>query len=224
MAAPVLRLRRSTLIQVPAPTDYFVGLTYEREGFKIFHHRLQQLIQDSERRGEAVSSQLRSVLKSYEVLRDNFSMWEDEHQANRTAHTRPLAFLDQVNECWDETSIYFKELHESRTIRYLDLVTCHIEHAVNWWAESHRKQNSFAEREHYDLIAWIAEGMHMYFDSLPAMREYMQRKGVKDGNLVTEAWVTLVFRAFCWHRLHYIVKGPIIPHIYWDSQLPVYIE
>ncbi len=217
MAAPAIRFRSSQFTQLPAPAIYHHGLTYEREGLKIFHHRLQQYILNT----GVVSSQTHWVLQQYEQLRNQFVEWEDETAARGWMNFQSLEFLEQVHDCWDETTRYFQEWQNRTKAAYVTLLTCHIEHTAGWIGLP--RKNTTERREYFDVIKWIAEGMHIYFDQLPRMVEYMRGRGVDDGDLVVEAWFTLMFRAFCWHRLHDLVPGPTIPSVYYGSKMPIYI-
>ena len=69
----------------------------------------------------------------------------------------------------------------------------------------------------------------MYFDYLPSIAADMARKGAPE-HLGEEAWIVMMFRAFCWWRCHYMnpresmIQDPLrIPSRYWDSKLPIYI-
>ncbi|KAI9882996.1 MAG: hypothetical protein M1823_005237 [Watsoniomyces obsoletus] len=107
LALPMLRLRGSGVIRIPIPSEYSVGLTCHTEGFVVFHHRLQEYIQD---RNGQVSSQVEWVLEQYEKLKASNEMWEDEVKANERANGRDVAFLDRVHDAWYETSLYFVEV------------------------------------------------------------------------------------------------------------------
>ncbi|KZF23840.1 hypothetical protein L228DRAFT_246689 [Xylona heveae TC161] len=66
--------------------------------------------------------------------------------------------------------------------------------------------------------------MHFYFDYIPKYVDYMQQCGFPDAEVIEDAWLTMVFRAFCWHRCHDIVEGSIhIPSRFYGSQQPVFI-
>lgn len=44
LAAPMMRLRGTTVIRLPIPTEYCVGLTCHKEGFVVFYNRLKEYI------------------------------------------------------------------------------------------------------------------------------------------------------------------------------------
>lgn len=47
LAAPMIRLRGSTIVRLPIPTEYHAGLTLHKEGFVVFHNRLKEYIANS---------------------------------------------------------------------------------------------------------------------------------------------------------------------------------
>lgn len=61
LAAPMMRLRGSTVIGLPIPTEYFAGLTCHTEGFVVFYNRLKQYIAG---KNGAVSPEIKWVLVS----------------------------------------------------------------------------------------------------------------------------------------------------------------
>ncbi len=107
MASPMMRLRGSGVIRLPIPSEYSVGLTCHTEGFVVFHHRLREYRE--ERRGQ-VSARVDWVLEQYEALKASNEMWEDEVKANERANGRSIEFLDRVQDCWEEASLYFVDL------------------------------------------------------------------------------------------------------------------
>lgn len=49
LAAPMIRLRGSTIVRLPIPTEYYAGLTLHKEGFIVFHNRLKEYIANGNR-------------------------------------------------------------------------------------------------------------------------------------------------------------------------------
>ena len=95
MAAPILRLRGSKIIRLPIPTECCVGLTCHKEGFVIFHHRLQEHIRT--KAGTPFDRRL-WVLQQYESLKASYSEWENEIEANMQANDRNLDFLEKCHD------------------------------------------------------------------------------------------------------------------------------
>ncbi|KAL8825213.1 MAG: hypothetical protein Q9191_004550 [Dirinaria sp. TL-2023a] len=136
MAAPILRLRGSKIIRVPIPTEYCVGLTCHREGFVIFHHRLQDHIRDNK---PSTSSDKRLwVVEQYESLKTAYPEWENEIEANMQANDRSLEFLEKVHDLWDQTTEYFAALQSDPKINfcYTDLLAVHVKHVVHYWNDA----------------------------------------------------------------------------------------
>ena len=228
MGTGMLRIRGSTVIRLPVPTEYCVGLTCHTEGFVVFHHRLMEYI--AERKG-GVDHQVKRILKLYEDLKAQHDEWENEDLANEQINDRSIVFLDKAHDGWDEATAYLVDLERNHGLRYYDLMATHITHAVRYWGDAWSNIREGKARHHYGLRDWVAEGAHIYWDYLPEIVTDMQSKGFEGGaNLVHDAWITMMFRAFCWWRCHYIVPAgdtiqdqSRLPSRYWDSKLPVYI-
>ena len=232
MAAPMLRLRGSRIIRVPVPSEYSVGLTCHKEGFVIFRHRLDEYI--TERNG-AVSAQIRWVRDQYKALRTQHLEWEDEALANAQINERDLAFLEKVHTCWDHATAFLETLNRNAEagshIPYTSLMAAHLTQAVGYWGDAWARIREGRTREHYGMRDWIAEGAHVYWDYLPAIVRDMRTRGFEgEDERVHEAWIVMMFRAFCWWRCHCMNKGEnmvkglvILPAKYWGSKLPVYI-
>ena len=62
-----------------------------------------------------------------------------------------------------------------------------------------------------------------YFHSIPKVVEDMRSKGFDQPEIVEEAWLTMMWKAFLWHRFHFMVEGARVPSSNWGSRLPVYI-
>ena len=241
LAAPMLRLKNSTIIRLPIPTPHHSSITSSREGFVVFYNRLQEYVAERGKTavvkhvgspGEkivAIPEQIGWIMQQYESLKTKYAEWEDEVRANDQANNRDQAFLEEAHTSWDMTTNYF--LHLQNRLSYYDLMASHISHAVNYWGEAWEHIRSNKTRNHYGLRALEAEGMHLYFDYLPSIIASLRLKGFNGADeLVHEAWFTLMFRAFCWWRCHYFCPGQdqmygasILPSQYWDSNLPVYI-
>ena len=226
MAAPILRLRGSTTIRIPIPTEHSVGLTCHKEGFVVFYHRLKAHV--AANIGQ-IPDRRKWVLEQYEYMATRYIEWEDEVAANKYANGRSLPFLEKVHDLWDATSMYFKGLAQSHPgFAYTDLMASHIKHAVHYWNDAWANMRGDEGRKTHDwygLRDWIAEGAHMYWEYLPDIVIEMQRKCNVDGSLVEEAWIMMMFRAFCWWRCHWMMHGQgmvkdasRLPSRYWDSK------
>jgi hypothetical protein len=202
----------------------------------VFHQRLQEHI--NTRKGFE-PDQRKWVLKQYEIL-SHFPEWEDETLANAQGNDRNLKFLETVHDNHDQTTEYFLRLQRDHRIRYSQLVEAHLVHAVNYWGDAtqHMREN----KARYDpswMRDWVAEGAHLYWDYLPRVVAWMTKEKTRyemltDEALVHEAWIVMMFRAFCWWRCHWMELGETrdnvgslgksrLPSRYWNSKFQVYI-
>ena len=237
LACPMLRICYSSLVRVSQPAGYAVGLTQQQEGFVVFRNRLKDLIAEREARDEPVSPQSRFIYNQYEELHQNYGdQWEDEHVCNKMlSNPSTTEFLDVLNTKHAATTEYFRDLmgrfngrgEKAQEFKYADLMYSHIRHAVNYFPEALERLNASPPRgrDHYGMrvAGWITEGAHIYFDNIPKIINDMRDKGFDQPQIVEEAWLTMMFRAFLWHRSHLMVEGPRVPSAYWGSNLPVYI-
>lgn len=143
-----------------------------------------------------------------------FPEWEDEAKANAQGNDRKLSFLDKVHDCHDYTTEYFLRLQRDHGIRYSLLTEIHLMHAVNYWGDA--KENMRENKARYDptwMRDWLAEGAHLYWDYLPKIVKMVSQHKTHQGTLtdetlVHEAWIMMMFRAFCWWRCHWMdVEG-----------------
>lgn len=229
MAAPMLRQRGNTKTRLPVPTEHCIGLCSLKEGFVIFRQRLGEFIAQE---GDEVHQQVLWVRQYYDVLNKTQACWEDGLDEDSGRNLAILPFLDEVRDLWEETTVYFKQLNSNNDLnfRYADLVACHVKHAVHFWHEAHGRVRENKQRDDHGLTSWLTEGMHLYWDALPdIVRELAPRFDAPE-SLIREAWIMLMFRAFCWSRSHYMCRpqerfpeSTRLPSRYWDSKLPVYL-
>ncbi|KAL9027040.1 MAG: hypothetical protein Q9196_004381 [Gyalolechia fulgens] len=231
MAAPMLRLKGSVHLRLPVPTEHCIGLTSHREGFVVFRQRLGEYVHDQ---AHAASPPILWVLQSYDAFKvTEPRRWEHLDTEPFYEDFSLLPFLDEVHQAWDHTTAYFERLGQSDGLSYHRLVAAHMKYAVHYYHEAHGRIGEGTVREHHGLCDWLAEGMHMYWDYLPRIvMEEMTVDGKRplSGELIHEAWIMLLFRAFCWSRCHYLCRpgerypdSTRLPSRYWNSKLPVYI-
>ena len=232
-AAPMIRLRGSPIIRVPQPAAYAAGLTMHEEGFVVFYRRLKNLHDEKASRGESISEQSRVILEQYEKLLDRYGkQWEDHHQCK--INESSTAFLDDLHTMHTATTEYFANLQSDymsekcgQTSRYTDLMYSHITHAIRHFPDASARINATPSqaRDNYGLLVanWIIEGAHVYFDNISKVAGSMKQRGYDNLQTVEDAWLTMMFRAFLWHRTHFMVEGSRVPSSQWGSRLPVYI-
>ena len=235
-AAPMIRQSFSSIVRVPQPAGYATGLTQQHEGFVVFHKRLYDLVAERDANHEPVSNQTRSILHQYaELLHRYGDQWENHEVCNQKLNDRSLQFLDDIHGRHLDATKYFKDLmaryngtgEKPQVFRYTDLMYAHIRHAVNYLPDALERINASPSRarNHYGLgvAGWIIEGAHIYFDNIPKVIGDMRSKGFDHPEVVEEAWLTMMWKAFLWHRCHFMVEGARAPSLHWGSKLPVYI-
>lgn len=223
----------SSLIRIPQPSEYVIGLTEQEEGFVVFYRRLRDLIAGRDKREHHVSYQARLILREYERLKGTYgAQWEDQHECNKHINDRSVKFLDDIYQLHEEAVEYFKALQQKyrsadQVFRYTDLMYSHIRHVVNYFPEAMTRINAKppTTRDHYGMrvAGWITEGAHIYFDNIPKVVADMKSKGFDNAEVAEEAWLTLMWKAFLWHRSHFMVPGLRIPSTNWGSRLSVYV-
>ena len=232
MTAPMLRRPHTTINRLPVPTEHCTGLMHAKEGFIVFRGRLGEYI---EQQPNKVSDHVFWVLHQYDRLKDSFHCWENDLDAVERINCQDMNFLEDVHRLWNRTNLYFQTLgeREKNRIKFFDLVSCHVRHAVNFWHEAHGRIRAGTTRSHYGVEGmrdWLAEGAHMYWDYLPSITLNVANKAKVDQSIATEAWIMLMFRAFCWSRCHYMCGSDArypdstrLPSRYWNSKMPVYL-
>ncbi|KAL9603548.1 MAG: hypothetical protein Q9219_001050 [cf. Caloplaca sp. 3 TL-2023] len=231
MAAPILRKRGDANFRLPVPTEHCIGLTSLMEGFYVFRERLDDFVHGE---NSQPSERIQWVLDCWDaLLRKHMLLWPEGVDPSRRENGDVwlVTFLDEVNDAWDYTTDYFRELAKSNFhVRYADIVACHMKHAVHFWHEAHGRVKRQEARNHWGLCDWLEEGMHLYWDFLPAFVEELSESTSAPKSLMREAWIVLMFRAFCWSRCHYMCRSDErfpelarIPSRYWNSKLPVYL-
>ena len=236
LATPMIRQPSSSIVRVPQPAGSAIGNTQRRAGFVVFHKRLYDLVAERDTNQKPVSKQTRSILHQYEELLNRYGeQWEDPEVCNQKMNDRSMEFLDDLHGRHKAATIYFKDLmaryngtgEKSQIFRYTDLMYAHIRYAVNYFPEAQKRiQASPSQaRDHYGIrmAGWIIEGAHIYFDNISKIITDMRSKGFDQPEIVEEAWLTMMWKAFLWNRCHFMVEIARVPSSNWQSRLPVYI-
>lgn len=235
-AAPMIRQSSSSIVRVPQPAGYAIGLTQQQEGFVVFYRRLCDLVAERDAKHDPVSKQTRSILHQYsELLHRYGEQWEDQEVCNQKLNDRSVEFLNDLCEKHLAATKYFTDLmaryndrgEKSQVFRYTDLMYAHIRHAVNYFPDALERTDASPSRarDQYGMrvAGWITEGAHIYFDNIPKVIGNMRSKGFDQPEIVEEAWLTMMWKAFLWHRCHFMVEGARVPSSNWGSRLPLYI-
>lgn len=224
------------LTRIPSPNLYSKGVTSAAEGVRVFERRLQQHI---ESKASHASRQSMYILKCFGELNMSFgSHWHFEKEWNEwqvPSGPRRMTGSNHPRNRFIELHTEMTEYLSKSRIRYIDLVAEHIALATRPQPSSSISTTYPVDSEYgregfnRELVA----SMEAYFDFLPDLvkgvsRRYASLPGAEGRDLVREdvedAWLSMIFRAFCWQRCHVIIEGVApLPSEYWGSKMPVYI-
>lgn len=213
LAAPMLRHRDDTIVRLPIPAQYTVGLLTHKEGFVVFRHRLDEFVASPQYTvGPClpVPFMVSWVRTKYHELMEQFPEWEDEVLVNKQINNRSMEFLDACHAAWHlcTTFLYDLTAHHGKFF-YRDLMAAHLKHAVNWWHQAWNRMRDGTARDRHGLRDYVAEGMHLYWDYLELVVQEMEERGWTEvpKETIREAWIVMVFRGFCWWRCHWMMEG-----------------
>ncbi|KAI9893286.1 MAG: hypothetical protein M1814_000415 [Vezdaea aestivalis] len=90
-------------------------------------------------------------------------------------------------------------------------------------------QRTYYEYENEPFFdTFLAEGMHVYFDSIDTIVITMASVGFGDAEMVKSAWITMMFRSLLWYRAHHLDPPQIgdrndLSSEFAESRLPIFI-
>jgi hypothetical protein len=123
----------------------------------------------------------------------------------------PVEYLEALNQYFDQATNFLANIPSNRlseNLKYAELLTAHIRLEFIDIALSDKSPPQT-----------YREQVEKYFLALSSI---IQECGT-DERLTVDAWVMMMFRAFCWGACHFFVPGEKVPRAYFGSQLPVYI-
>lgn len=210
------RYRGSRLVQVPAPSDNVHGVTTSSVGRRAFRQCLEEYI--VVHHGD-VGPYTHQALQICHDIGTTFAAWDhtDEYtvQDETWIVTRDARYLDTVQEHISVFTRLLSEWEQQHSFRYYNLLGIHIKLAM------------FEEGGETSMLRnWGTDykaDVDGYFRALPQIIEEMRRTGFHDRQMIVDAWVVMMLRAFCWGACHFFVPGERVPIQYFGSQLPVYI-
>ncbi|RYO23914.1 hypothetical protein AA0111_g8887 [Alternaria arborescens] len=229
MVAPWLRQPASRVNCYPQPLgpQNTLGLTWYCPAYRVFY---DQLVEYNRRKG---TIQTRKIAKNYEDLKEKYGVeWDG---ISPSLMDRSVHYYDDLESLYKDTTEYFQGIqprtnyaHNQKWKRahYMDLVTAHLREAPRSYPDA---LSAIADGRGHNIPTggdryWRGEAMMYYWFYMPDYVRFMTQGRNIDADLVEEAWITLVFRAFLWMRAHIPCENSHpLPSQYYGSRLPVYI-
>ena len=172
-------------------------------------------------RPDGGTEQMKKILRRVEKL------YTDHRDAVMAGAEAP-GFIVELHDDHDSTTQYFSG--KEPDIRFYDLLEAHFSKTTTASLEA----QATGEDLKLDGRNWdsSSSAVEMYFSYIPDYVDFMRKKhrhsfgkmGCTDGDLVIEAWFTLMWRGFLFRFLHEFEidgKGIYVPSEYYGSRLPV---
>ncbi|KAL9039224.1 MAG: hypothetical protein Q9214_004965 [Letrouitia sp. 1 TL-2023] len=206
-----------TLIRtVPAVTYDVVGSTCYKAAYQAFRTRLETRAEET---GDS-RPVIMKVLTAWDDLEKEFPEWGRQKEKPYKDRYRLIRCLDSVQMNYAMTTEYFNMIAESSNMDlYFPLVKAHLIRAasVNERIFKGRKLSD-------DQLA--AKTINRYWDDIDHYNAAIFDSGwtLEEGNMIEDAWIMLMFRAFLWSAAHvFDTRQNPLPSRYYVSQLSVYI-
>jgi hypothetical protein len=228
-------------LRIPSPNTFHKGITSSQEGFSVFFTRLDRLVSSKPlptEQSKAILLRLKTIDLMSEgrwEFPDEWDAWSEDpkpmvRSAARAAKDLVRTYVEHilVHPLADNQRRY----HSGATtylrisnISYHALVIAHLRVSTQPVART------IAVEIGSDQNPELLEVMHSYFDKLPNLVKGIIDADTRSGERsslrqeeVEDAWLTMIFRAFCWQRSHIMIPDNVpLPSEYWNSKMPVYI-
>ena len=224
---------------------YSSGLLRTYEGLQVFCQRLRGYVADERQNASAQLCQVLAwvgKLEAYDQWNAKESAWAcaplaewispektyNDAREYRCEIHRLLndaeAFLVSINED-PRGSICTDRKEQKSGFCYDTLLVEHIRMAITTYERAKMMQNNWPTDWPLPKVRnWLSASMNGYWDELPKVSRKVAAYTGCDAGRVVDAWVTMIFRAFCWHHCHRLVPVKmVLPSEWHGSKMPVYI-
>ena len=229
LTASKLSQKTTFLRNIPMPNVYSPGLLRTMEGLISFAEQLHNYV-DEQR--DSVSPQLKNVLAKINSL-EQYEMWNFKDSAwarlrieydVKSAIKKDLPFQDEVHRALDETEAALVDMRgKIKESFYETLLVEHIRMAIGVHKDVMEREENLA-KEKRDGRRWLSISMEEYWNGLSGLKKRVARDtGCKEQE-AGDAWVMMIFRAFCWHHCHCLLSQTLVLPVEWyRSKMKVYI-
>jgi hypothetical protein len=231
MLCPFLPLRGSSITIVSNALCADIESFATHWARVVFRRRLEQYITSGNY--SAHLNNLLGHLVTYAARWPHF-FYESLHFQMGQPSRCPADLIEFAHDVFDETTSYFKDIRQHRGVEYKELVFAHLHLGVAAWKRVGTLQRGQYRKESFLMPGFqsppsdIVEVFHSYVDveQLDLVVNLMEQKGVRDRDLIIEAWWTLVVRAIfqsCTLRFLPHAEFPPVASAFHGSRTPVYI-
>jgi len=236
----------SSLRNLPMPNNYSPGLLRTREGLQVFCHRLHSFIAQ---RAESVSPQLLKVQEWVSTFENQFDKFWNANDSTWAyvapnqmvlpvpAYKAAEAYQVEIHKALDKAEGFLKAINDDpygsvrNDLKDRKLGFCYDTLLVEHLRMAIKAYGKIKEKKDYPVHWWLPVGrewlsasMHVYWDDLEDLSEKVAEYTGCSVELAVDAWVTMVFRAFCWHHCHHLMATVmVLPSEWRGSQMPIYI-
>lgn len=245
LIAPKMSSKISNLNNLPMPNTYHPGLLRTSEGLQVFCDELRSYVSS---KGIEASIQAKEVLKWIDAL-DQHEQWKakDSFWATNTyipvvpsttpdypQHKKSKSYHKDVLQYLDLADLYLHTIDRHPENNYNKLVNEHIRMSISTYATAINAMDpvkSLAAIRRGNVQPptltkrhWLILSMQQYWAALPGLAERVAAQSSCDVQMITDAWITMIFRAFCWHHSHRLIPTKtVLPSEWHGSKMPVYI-
>jgi hypothetical protein len=225
MCSPTISRFGMSQRRVPCPNVFARGITHT--GFGDFADELDKLVaadrQDKiiKHGGAPPSRQAYNIQTLYKRLKVIYTDWENVKSWDRALSTNVASdWGKDVQHALNMATDYL----ESCAIHYPVLVAEHISLVLSKEEYFYKPGVSKMQRYFESLPQLCSNILHYAAENRLRVTTPVNDPGYWTAEMIEDAWITMIFRAMCWQRAHYMEQGiPPIPSQHWGSKMPVYI-
>jgi len=148
----------------------------------------------------------------------SYTPLESQYKVMKTYHADVLYYLDLAD-------LWLQPFNAHPQNNYNKVLNEHIRMSISTYATAMEAiKNGYVHPLASERRNWLAVSMHEYWAALPGLSKRVAARSTCDPQQVTDAWITMIFRAFCWHHSHRLVPTrTVLPSEWHGSKMPVYI-
>jgi len=235
LTAPMMASKSSFLCNLPMPNKYSPGLLRTKEGLQAFCERLRKYIasQDAASQHHQQMQKWIHRLESNERWNRKDTAWAcmpvTKGEPSQEVRNEQRKYQVEIHDVFDQAEEFLctinKTEQQGNAAIYDTLLVEHIRMAIPAYGKAmkklgHKSMDKIDPRDR----DWLAASMEVYWDELPVVAKRVAVASRCDVGLAADAWVIMIFRAFCWHHCHRLIPTKmVLPSEWHRSKMPVYM-